>query len=172
MTTTPDGRTVPPPLAGEREALESWLDFHRATLEGKCRGLDDEQARRTSVSPSTMSLLGLVRHMEIVEQNWFQRVFAGRSVTGVPPHAGFDLDPGQGMDDALAAWRAEVARGQELIADVSLDDVCRLPPEEAAILGAEEVSLRWILIHLIEEYARHNGHADLLREAIDGTTGA
>ncbi|MBZ4320107.1 DinB family protein [Streptomyces huiliensis] len=173
MTTTPDGRPVPPPLAGEREALESWLDFQRATLELKCRGLDDEQLRRTSVSPSTMSLLGLVRHMAIVERNWFQRVFAGRTVPEVPEHAGFDvgLDPEQGLDEALAAWRAEVALGRELIAGASLDDVGRLSPEEGKWLGSEEVALRWILLHLIEEYARHNGHADLLREAVDGTTG-
>ncbi|EME97035.1 DinB family protein [Streptomyces mobaraensis NBRC 13819 = DSM 40847] len=171
MTTTPDGRPVPPPLAGERETLESWLDFQRATLETKCRGLDDEQVRRTSVTPSTMSLLGLVRHMELVERNWFQRVFAGRTVPEFPADAGFGLDPAQGLDEALAAWRAEIAVGRELIADASLDDVGRLSPDEGKWLGSQEVSLRWILIHLIEEYARHNGHADLLREAVDGVTG-
>ncbi|MGK5642574.1 DinB family protein [Streptomyces sp. URMC 126] len=171
MTKTPDGRPIPPPLAGEREALESWLDFQRETLAVKCAGLDDEQARRASVAPSPMSLLGLVRHMAVVERNWFQRVFAGRSVPEPPPNGGFDLAPGDRLDEALAAWRAEVALGRELIADASLDDVGRLSPEEAKGLGSEEVSLRWILIHLIEEYARHNGHADLLRETVDGVTG-
>ncbi|MBH1936019.1 DinB family protein [Streptomyces sp. AV19] len=172
MTTLPDGRPVPPPQAGEREALESWLDFHRATLELKCRGLDDEQLRRAAVPPSPMSLLGLVQHMAVVERNWFQRVFARRDVPVVAPEAGFALDPGPGLDEALAAWRAEIAAGRELMADASLDDVGRLSGEEGKALGSEEVSLRWILIHLIEEYARHNGHADLIRECVDGTTGA
>ncbi|MEU8681783.1 DinB family protein [Streptomyces sp. NPDC048611] len=173
MGTTPDGRPVPPPHADERAMLESWLDFHRATLPLKCAGLEDRQLRLASAAPSTMTLLGLVRHLAEVERNWFQRVFAGRDV---PPlygeGGGFTLAPDRGIDAALADWRAEVARSRELIATASLDDSGTLSEREAGFLGDQRVSLRWILVHMIEEYARHNGHADLLRERIDGATGA
>ncbi|MET9290425.1 DinB family protein [Streptomyces sp. NPDC003077] len=174
MATTPDGRPIPLPRADERSMLESWLEFHRATLALKCRGLDDQQIRLTSVEPSSMTLLGLVQHMAEVERNWFQRVFAGLDVPTVDKEAqdfGFGLVSERGIEEALTTWRAEIARGRELIATASLDDTGRLSEENAAALGAPEVSLRWILIHMIEEYARHNGHADLLRERIDGVTG-
>ncbi|MFG2094804.1 DinB family protein [Streptomyces sp. NPDC048612] len=173
MGTTPDGRPVPPPHADERAMLESWLDFHRATLPLRCAGLEDRQLRLASAAPSTMTLLGLVRHLAEVERNWFQRVFAGQDV---PPlygeGGGFTLAPDLGIDAALADWRAEVARSRELIATASLDDSGTLSEREAGFLGDQRVSLRWILVHMIEEYARHNGHADLLRERIDGATGA
>ncbi|GAA2313838.1 DinB family protein [Streptomyces caniferus] len=174
MGTTPDGRLIPPPQADERAMLESWLDFHRDTLALKCAGLDDGQLRLASVTPSSMSLLGLVQHMAVVERNWFQRVFAGQDM---PPLSeagdadGFTLAPDRGVDEVLALWRAEVARSREVTADASLDDTGKLSGREAEYLGGQ-VSLRWILVHMIEEYARHNGHADLLRESIDGTTGA
>ncbi|WP_328743011.1 DinB family protein [Streptomyces caniferus] len=174
MGTTPDGRLIPPPQADERAMLESWLDFHRDTLALKCAGLDDGQLRLASVTPSSMSLLGLVQHMAVVERNWFQRVFAGQDM---PPLSeagdadGFTLAPDRGVDEVLALWRAEVARSREVTADASLDDTGKLLGREAEYLGGQ-VSLRWILVHMIEEYARHNGHADLLRESIDGTTGA
>lgn len=174
MVTTPDGRPVPPPQADERTALESWLDFHRATLAVKCAGLDDEQSRIASVEPSRMTMLGLVQHLAEIERNWFQRVFAGEDVPWVHSTAGedgFTLDPDRGLEEALATWRAEVARGRELIATASLDDVGTLSEANAAMMGDPHVSLRWILIHLIEEYARHNGHADLLRQRLDGATG-
>ncbi|MGP9017068.1 DinB family protein [Streptomyces sp. BR1] len=174
MSTTPDGRRIPAPHADERTMLESWLDFQRATLALKCAGLDDREIRLPAVGPSRMTLLGLVRHMAEVERNWFQRVFAATdipTVYGEDGDAGFALDPGRGIDTALAEWRAEVARGRELTADASLEDSGTLPDHDAAVLGDKTVSLRWILIHLIEEYARHNGHADLIRERIDGTTG-
>ncbi|WP_327688017.1 DinB family protein [Streptomyces tubercidicus] len=175
MRMTPDGRPVPPPHADERAMLESWLEFHRATLPLKCAGLDDQQARLASVAPSTMTLLGLVQHLAEVERNWFQRVFAGLDVP--PVHEaekgnGFTLAPDRGIAEALADWRAEVARSRELIATASLDDTGTLSEREAGFVGDQRVSLRWILVHLIEEYARHNGHADLLRERIDGVTGA
>ncbi|MFJ3103599.1 DinB family protein [Streptomyces sp. NPDC086835] len=175
MDTTPDGRPIPPPHAGERAMLESWLDFHRATLALKCAGLDDDQVRRASVSPSSMTILGLVQHLAEVERNWFQRVFAGRDVPllyGKEGGFGYALAADRGIDEALASWQAEVDRSRELIADASLDDSGTLSKENAAVLGGEGVSLRWILVHMIEEYARHNGHADLLRESIDGVTGA
>lgn len=174
MTKTPDGRTVPPRQAGERPMLESWLDFHRDTLALKCAGLDDAQVRLAPVEPSALTLLGLVQHMAVVERNWFQKVFAGLDV---PPlyeegdGAGFALTPEHGMEEAVEVWRAEIARGRELTAAASLDDSGQFSEEDAALLGDRHVSLRWILIHLIEEYARHNGHADLIRERIDGVSG-
>jgi uncharacterized damage-inducible protein DinB len=105
---------MPPLNTDERTTLESWLDFHRATLAMKCEGLGDEQAAVTSVPPSGLTLTGLVQHMAEVERNWFRRVLAGEQA----------------------------------------------PP----IFMEQDVSLRWIYVHMIEEYARHNGHADLLRE--------
>ncbi|MEV5177047.1 DinB family protein [Streptomyces flaveolus] len=175
MHTTPDGRPIPPGHAGERAMLEAWLEFHRATLALKCSGLDDEQARLASAPPSSMTLLGLVQHMAEVERNWFQRVFAGRDVPPVFGESnldGFALQRERRLDEATAVWRAEVARGRELIVDASLDDSCRLSEQEAGHVGDEGVSLRWIMVHMIEEYARHNGHADLIRERIDGVAGA
>ncbi|MEU9118803.1 DinB family protein [Streptomyces sp. NPDC048506] len=175
MTTTPDGRPVPPPHADERTMLESWLDFHRATLAVKCSGLDDRQVRLASVAPSPMTLLGLVQHMAEVERNWFQRVFAGRDlppVFGEGGGHGFELVPDRGIEEALTVWRAEVAHSRELVAGSSLEDSGTLSAQEAAHVGDAGVSLRWILVHMIEEYARHNGHADLIREGIDGVTGA
>ncbi|WP_335935316.1 DinB family protein [Streptomyces sp. PTD5-9] len=174
MTTTPDGRPVPPAHADERAMLEAWLDFHRATLALKCEGLNDEQVRTAAVPPSSMTLLGLVQHLAEVERNWFQRVFAGQDAPRLfeeDDDYGFALRPDRGIDEAWAAWRAEVARGRELIADASLDDSGRLSARDAEHVGGREVSLRWIMVHMIEEYARHNGHADLIRERIDGVAG-
>lgn len=150
--------------------LDSWLDFHRATLELKCAGLDDEQVRRASAAPSELTLLGLVQHLAEVERNWFQRAFAGLDVPPVfEEPTGYTLSPERGLDGALSVWRREVARGRELTVGRSLEDVGRIADGPMAGL---EVSLRWVLIHLVEEYARHNGHADILRERIDGVTGA
>ncbi|WP_367040577.1 DinB family protein [Streptomyces sp. Je 1-332] len=173
MPTLPDGRPVPDPTADEPAMLADWLDFHRGTLAVKCSGLDDAQTRVASVPSSSLTLLGLVQHLAEVERNWFQRVLAGRDVPPVHegPAGGFALDPERTCEQALAAWRREVAVSRELCAGRSLDDVGRLSEQEAAVSGISEVSLRWILVHLIEEYARHNGHADLLREGIDGVTG-
>lgn len=149
--------------------LESWLDFHRATLELKCAGLDDRQARTAAASPSELTLLGLAQHLTEVERNWFQRVFAGLDVPVVfEEETGYALDPARGLDEVLEVWRREVARGRELIAGRSLEETGRIV--DGPMTGAV-VSLRWVLIHLIEEYARHNGHADILREQIDGVTG-
>lgn len=154
--------------------LEAWLDFHRATLALKCSGLKDDQLRLAAATPSSMTLLGLVQHLAEVERNWFQRVFAGLAlppVFGLSNGDGFAVEPHRGRDEVLAAWQAEVARGRELIADASLDDSGRLSEQEAGHVGDQGVSLRWIMVHMIEEYARHNGHADLIRERIDGVVG-
>ena len=169
MTTT--GRAMPPLQADERTTLESWLDFYRATLAHKCDGLGDEQLRTASAPPSPLTLLGLVQHMAEVERNWFRRVLEGEEA---PPLYYSDTDPDGDFDnvddadpeEALAAWRAECDRSRSLAAArASLDDVGR------ALRQGQQVSLRWILIHMVEEYARHNGHADLLRERIDGVVG-
>lgn len=172
--TLPDGRPVPPLTADEPTMLHTWLDYHRETLALKCAGLDDAQLRLASAAPSALTLLGLVQHMAVVERKWFQGVLAGHDVPAVredDASGGFALDPARGLAEALAEWRREIALGKELCAGRSLDDTGRFDERDAATAGGTEVSLRWILVHLIEEYARHNGHADILREAIDGVTG-
>ncbi|MCH6162132.1 DinB family protein [Streptomyces marispadix] len=167
-------RRLPHPQADERTMLESWLDFHRATLTLKCADLDDDKLRERSVEPSAMTLLGLVQHMAEVERNWFQRIFAGQDLPPIYEEGdrdGFAVTPERGMDEAMATWQREVDRGRELTASASLDDSGQVPERYASVMGAGTVSLRWILVHMIEEYARHNGHADLLRERIDGKSG-
>jgi hypothetical protein len=164
-------RNDPAFVADELRMLDAWLDFHRATLLTKSAGLDGPQLRARAVPPSTLSLLGLVRHMAEVERNWFRNVLADE---GAPPlfysddfpDGDFDLvdDADAGAD--LATFHAEVDHARALTATAgSLDDIGRRQRR------GEDVSLRWILVHMIEEYARHNGHADLLRQCVDGTVG-
>jgi uncharacterized damage-inducible protein DinB len=164
-------RPVPPLNDDERTTLESWLDFHRITLAMKCEGLDDEQAAAASAPPSVLTLTGIVQHMAEVERNWFRRVLAGEQVPPIydlqadpdGPDGGFELAEGATLRNALATWRAEIACARKHCAERDLAGTGRF-------MG-QDVSLRWIYVHMIEEYARHNGHADLLRERIDGTTG-
>jgi uncharacterized damage-inducible protein DinB len=165
-------RPIPPLNTDERTTLESWLDFHRTTLVMKCEGLDDGQAAVASVPPSGVTMTGLVQHMAEVERNWFRRVLAGEPAPPIydpqadpaGPDGGFDLAEGATLRDALATWRAEIDRGREHCAARALTDTGRFMDQD--------VSLRWIYVHMIEEYARHNGHADMIRERIDGATGA
>ncbi|MGR8011796.1 DinB family protein [Streptomyces hypolithicus] len=168
---TNPGRIDPPTTAGEREMLDSWLDFHRETLARKCTGLDDEQLREMAVPPSDLSLLGLVRHMTEVERGWFQRVLAGDDAPAVyygddNPDGDFHFTAEDTWADAHTAWRASIDRARELSATRGLDDIA-----EGKHRSGETFNLRWIYVHMIEEYARHNGHADLLRQRIDGATG-
>ncbi len=164
-------RSEPAYVADERPMLESWLDYHRATLAVKCEGLSADQMRQRSVPPSSLSLVGLLRHMTEVERAWFRRVLAGEEAPPMyysdeEPDGDFDLVAEADPDEMLATWRSECDHSRSLVADVrSLDDVGR------TLRQGEQVSLRWILVHMIEEYARHNGHADLLRERIDGSVG-
>jgi len=163
-----------PALTGldERTSLRLWLDYHRATLLWKCEGLTAEQLAERSVPPSTMSLLGLVRHMTEVERGWFLRTLAGEDA---PPlyydehnrDGDFDdVDPAR-RDDDFAMFQQTLDRCRSAEAAVaSLDDNGKHHHRDEG-----PVSLRWIMVHMIEEYARHNGHADLLRECIDGATG-
>ncbi|MFJ3955514.1 DinB family protein [Streptomyces libani] len=159
-----------PTVAGEREMLQGWLDFHRDTLLAKCTGLTADQLIQASSAPSTLTLLGLVRHMTDVERTWFRKRFLGERVgdhyfTEADPDADFDdLDP-SAAEAHFAAFRAEIEACDKAVADSGLDETFRTS-------RGRTLSLRWIYVHMIEEYARHNGHADLLREQIDGTTGA
>ncbi|MEU9700747.1 DinB family protein [Streptomyces sp. NPDC047981] len=163
---------VPPPRSGdERETLRAFLDYHRATLARKCEGLDDEQLRERSMPPSTLTLLGLVRHMAEVERAWFRRVFEDAEAPmvwsdRVDFQAAYDASRST-RAEAFAAWEAEVehSRRIEQAAD-SLDRAGYQPR------WGEEVSLRMVMVHVLLEYGRHNGHADFLREGVDGTVGA
>jgi uncharacterized damage-inducible protein DinB len=161
-------RAEPAYVSGEREMLEAWLEFHRTTLLLKCEGLDDAARKARPVSTSLLSLHGLVRHMAEVERGWFRRtllrdadlpfLWGDRALDG-------DMGP---LDDAvwaedLARWQSECDASRAAAASRHLDDV--------GLRHGEPCSLRWIYTHMIEEYARHNGHADLLRELVDGAVG-
>lgn len=164
-------RTSPPLTGTERETLRAFLDFHRETLAMNCEGLSDEQLRRASSPPSTLSLLGLVRHMAEVERAWFRRTINGEDIPLVWSEAGdfqvaYDATAST-RAEAFAAWRAEVAHARRIEGKAASLDVTGVQAR-----SGEEVSLRLVMLHLIHEYARHNGHADFLREAIDGKTGA
>ena len=166
------------PVSGRPEwaTLVDFLDWYRATLELKSAGLTDEQAATASCPPSILTITGLVRHMAEVERNWFRRKLAGElPAAGAGPiyysdeHPDGDLevDSSTSLADSLAVWRAEIARADAVLAGYgSLD---QLGP--VATTTGEYVSARWVLVHMIEEYARHCGHADLLRERIDGAVG-
>ena len=154
----------------EREALRGWLDHHRATLAWKCDGLDDSDLKRRSMPPSTLTLLGLIRHMAEVERHWFRRIIASEAVPHVWSEASdfqtaYDVE-GATREEAFVAWRSEVDRARTIERCVaSLDQEYRVEAWGC------DASLRTVLLHLIHDYARHNGHADLLREGIDGTVG-
>jgi uncharacterized damage-inducible protein DinB len=159
-------------LEGERATLLDYLRAYRLTLEMKCADLDAAQLARRSVSPSTMSLLGLVRHMADVERNWFRRVMAQADAPPLywsedVPDAdwlGAVADPAV-ADDAWRVWREEVAFAEKFVADspdLGIKGIMR---------DGTSIALREVLVHMIEEYARHCGHADLLRERIDGRVG-
>ncbi|MGI9643918.1 MAG: DinB family protein [Ilumatobacteraceae bacterium] len=162
-----------PFVGGERESLIGWLAFHRDTLGWKCEGLTPEQLCERPVPPSSMSLIGLVRHMADVERSWFQRFVAGGDPAEVGPiyygpenpDGDFDdIDPAT-TDSDIARWREECALADEVIAATDLDDV------RYAERWDRDISMRWVMGHMVEEYARHNGHADLIRERVDGATG-
>jgi hypothetical protein len=156
----------------ERTTLTAFLDYQRAVLARKAFGLTDDQVRTATCPPSDLTILGLIRHMADVERNWAQRSMNGGDAGPIyygaaHPYGDEDGDfhppPEATIADALHAYWREIAAGDVIYARFDLDDVER---RERATY-----SLRWILIHLIEEYARHCGHADLIRQAIDGSTG-
>ena len=162
-------RTEPPFILGERDMLEQWLEFHRMTLVLKTEGLDDVARKARPVPTSKLSLHGLVRHMAEVERGWFRRVLLRAPET---PSIWYDADVEDSelvpLDDAdweadLAAFLAECEASRAASEGKGLDDT--------GTRGGEPCSLRWIYVHMIEEYARHNGHADLIRELLDGAVG-
>jgi len=162
-------RTDVPRTGGERELLRAYLDFHRETLALKCSGLADDDLRRRP-TPSALSLLGLVRHMAEVERSWFRRVVDGQDVPLVwSPDGDFQAAyeaSGASVREAFTAWAAEIAQARAIEQAAGSLDVTGTDRRTG-----EEYSLRRVMVHLIQEYARHNGHADLIREAIDGATG-
>ncbi|MGZ4489879.1 MAG: DinB family protein [Nocardioidaceae bacterium] len=163
-------RIGPPVVADEREMLRSFLDFHRATLAMKCDGLSDEDLRKQSMPPSTLSLLGLVRHMAEVERTWFRKVINGEDLPLVWSDAGdyqvaYDASTAT-RSEAFDAWQAEVEHARRIEREAESLDVTGYQAR-----WEEDVSLRLVMHHLVHEYARHNGHADLLREGIDGVVG-
>jgi uncharacterized damage-inducible protein DinB len=168
---SPEQRTDPPRVADERTSLDAWLDFHRATLLWKCDGLAPEQLAERSAPPSTMSLLGLVRHMAEVERGWFRQFLDGQDVPDLycseeDPDGEFDnVDPARAEED-FAIFRAEVEAARAVTARYT--DLGHLTHSKHRDV---DIDLRWIYVHMIEEYARHNGHADLIRERIDGAIG-
>jgi uncharacterized damage-inducible protein DinB len=166
-----DHRIGPPHFGSEREMLRAFLDYHRATLAMKCEGLGDEELRSRSMPPSTLSLLGLVRHMAEVERTWFRRVFEDQDIPLVWSdkmdfQAAYDASEST-RAEAFGAWEAEVEHSRRIERDAGSLDLAGHQPR-----WGEDVSLRMVMLHLIHEYARHNGHADLLREGVDGTVGA
>jgi uncharacterized damage-inducible protein DinB len=153
----------------ERTSAEAWLDHNRRTLLGKCAGLTAEQLKRRSVEPSNLSLLGLVRHMAETERDWFRYRFAGERpgylyVTEDDLDAEFDVETADAEAD-FATYLCEIELVRRIMSGRSLDETFLDPRREV------EMSLRWVYSVMIQEYARHNGHADLLRERIDGATG-
>jgi len=156
--------------------LTSFLDYYRATLVLKAADLTDEQARTATVPPSDLSIMGLIRHMAEVERTWFRRWF--REEDAPPLYYGAhdedgDLHPGPDdtLAEAIATYDAEVAAARAITAEAgSLDELAAHTSTDARHVGFRP-NLRWILVHMIEETARHVGHADLLRERIDGVTG-
>lgn len=173
MTTemTTDNRVGPPNFGSEREMLRAFLDYHRATLAMKCDGLTDAELRKQSMPPSTLSLLALVRHMAEVERAWFRRVFEDHDAPMVWSdkidfQAAYDASAST-RAEAFAAWEAEVETSRRIERAAGSLDLSGYQPR-----WEEDVSLRLVMMHVLLEYARHNGHADFLREGVDGTVGA
>lgn len=162
------------PAAGELESLESFLDFQRATMVQKAEGITDEQASSCPVEPSTLSLSGLIKHLALVEESWFQSVFAGGELAEPWASAPFEEDDdwefnsasADRISDLIAMYEAACEKSRQIVAGA--DSLDKLSAKDTR---RGHVSLRWILLHMIEETARHAGHADLIRERIDGTTG-
>jgi uncharacterized damage-inducible protein DinB len=167
-----DPRDTGAALTDERSTILEYLRAYRTTMEMKCSGLDAEQLARRSVPPSTMSLLGLIRHMADVERHWFRRVMAGsdapwRFTTEANRDEDWDgavADPAV-VTEAWQAWREEVAFAEAFVDET--DDLAR----EGRMRDGKPIQLREVLVHMLEEYARHCGHADLLRERVDGRIG-
>jgi uncharacterized damage-inducible protein DinB len=163
-------RQDPPFIADERQMLEGWLDFHRQTLLSKCAGLTAAQLKERAIPPSKLSLLGLVRHLAEVERGWFRRRVGAEDIefqysSEADLDGEFDHVDEADAERDLAAFREEIEFARKAVAGVSLDESFYHTHRTA------DITVRWVYVHMVEEYARHNGHADLLREQIDGVTG-
>ncbi|CAN5626290.1 DinB family protein [soil metagenome] len=171
------GPTTPAPARfevdlDERATLLAFLDYYRTVFVRKAEGFTDDEARRATCPPSEMTVMGLVRHMAEVERGWFRRSVAAEDAPAIyysdapggDPDGDFHPGPDDTLEDALAVWHDEVDRARTILADVSLDQTFA-----HRRLGAPKV--RWVIVHMVEEYARHVGHLDLLTEALDGRTG-
>jgi hypothetical protein len=165
--------TLPEPAmnADERTTLTQFLDFYRMVLERKVAGLSDAQAREAAAAPSDLTLLGLICHAAYLERYWFRVAFHGEDIDLIfdfteDPDADLHPDRRLTVPVALRMWRSEVADARDIV-----DQAASLDAIAARDRHGQAVNLRWILVHMIEEYARHCGHADILRERIDGTTG-
>ena len=159
-----------PRVADERTTLTAFLEWQRVTLARKCEGLTADQLRLRAAPPSTLSLLGLVRHMADVERGWFRRDLAQESIDSIysseaDPDGDFDNVETADADEAFATWRAACEEARAILTAHALDDTF---PREGT---GQTISARWMLTHMVEEYSRHNGHADLLRQHIDGAVG-
>ena len=169
--TAPAVTRIGEPVTGaERPMLEGWLDWHRQTLLMKAAGLTADQLKRASVEPSNLTLLGLIRHMTEVERSWFRHRAAGDAEAALIYSSDDNIDgdfddlAGADAEANYAAYVAELDLVRKAIADLPLEHEFRSRQNKP-------MSLRWVYLHMIEEYARHNGHADLIRERIDGATG-
>jgi hypothetical protein len=147
--------------------LVEFLNFYRAVFRRKAEGIDDDAARTAMCPPSDLTIMGLVRHLAEVERSWFRRCIAGEDAAPIyysddDPDGDLHVGPADTLDEALDTWQREVELAEAILAGAALDDLAR---------HREQYSVRWILVHMIEEYARHCGHLDLIRQAIDGSTG-
>ena len=166
-------RVHPSKAADEKTSLSQFLDFQRATVLWKIEGLPSEEASRTAVPTSSLTLAGIVKHLALVEDHWFQYVFLGADLPEPWAGAPFDDDRdwefhsavNEDLAETVALYQEASERSREVLANTTLDDF------SVRIRDGEPFSMRWIMLHMIEETARHAGHADLLREAIDGETG-
>jgi uncharacterized damage-inducible protein DinB len=162
-------RKRPMTLQDERGLFESWLDFQRATFLAKCEGLSAEQLRARPVPTSLLSLHGMIRHLAETERNWFARILPNEpNVPGIWRSAGVEGFPFLALEsevwtDDVETWRAEC--------DASRASAAAYPLEHLGRFRDKDIPLRSIYHHMHQEYARHNGHADIIRELIDGTTG-
>lgn len=178
MTVDEQGRPEPPMNTDEAGTTLGFLDFHRATLAWKCDGLD-AAGLNTTIGSSTMTLGGMLKHLAFVEDFWFGYRMAGREPAPPWDTADWDADPDWDWHSAARdspqelhrLWREAVQRSRDLVTELMADDGDLAQVAKRPFADGGAVSLRWVLVHMVEEYARHNGHADLLRESVDGLTG-
>jgi hypothetical protein len=168
---TPPDRPEPDWAVDERTTLMQFLQYHRTTLERQAYALTDAQAATASASPSTLTITGLIRHLTDVERSWFRRCFDGQAIDPLyfddeRPDGDLEVDAGMSLADTIAVWRAEIAECDRIVSHVA--DMGQLATGRS--YRGYQPNMRWVLVHMIEEYARHCGHADLIRERIDGAT--